>query len=66
MVYAIRNTVVTIKLIADASNVSWRTWINTLNTCLTPIELPELGKNGSMVLMRQDGIDYRGALCGFH
>ena len=33
VVYTVGSTVIVIKLLADESNVSWRTWIDALNTC---------------------------------
>ena len=34
VIYTVGSTVVVIKLLSDESNVSWRTWINQLNTCI--------------------------------
>ena len=63
--YAVGSTIVTIKLIADNTNVSWRTWINVFNTCKIPTDRLSLSISGSYLLALQDGVQYKGALCSF-
>ena len=33
VIYTVGSTVVSIKIVANGSNVSWRSWIDSLNTC---------------------------------
>ena len=51
LVYSVGSTIVAIKLLADKSNVSWRTWINFMNTCGATTEPLDLRSSGSSLLV---------------
>lgn len=51
IVYAVGPTIVSIKILAHNSNISWRSWINTLNTCQVNKQTNDLAQIGSTILM---------------
>ena len=63
VVYTVGSTVVTIKLLAQGSKISWRTWIDALNTCHATTQPLELHSLFSLLVVRQDLYDYVGAIC---
>ena len=65
VIYSVGSTVIVIKLLADLSNVSWRTSINTLNTCHATTQPLELRLSDSMLIIKQDNLYYRGPMCNY-
>jgi len=65
VVYVVSSTVVTISIIADKSNLGWRTWINALNTCKVTKTSLQLWNIGNTLIVLQEGVFYRGGVCSY-
>ena len=65
MVYAVGSTIVSIKLVADASNVGWRTTINSANLC-DEMGMLTLDGTDSMLVVGSHGKNYFIEMCGYH
>ena len=65
MFYAVGSTIVNIKLIADASNVGWRTSVNSANLCDSEGMLTLSGTNSKLVVGAH-GKNYYTDVCGYH
>lgn len=65
VVYTVGSTVIAIKILADQSNVSWRTFINPLNTCHPTSQPLGLLHTGSLLIVIQDEYDYYGSMCSY-
>lgn len=64
--YMVGSTAVTIKILAQDYRISWRTWINVMNTCQATTQSLEVHSVGPLIVVRQDEFDYVGALCTSH
>lgn len=63
--YAVGSTIVSIKLVADASNVGWRTTINSANLC-DGVGMLTLASTASTLVVGAHGKNYFTTVCGYH
>ena len=63
--YAVGSTIVEIKLVADSSNVAWRTTINIDNLC-DDVGMLALEGTDSILIASAHGKSYFIQKCGYH
>ena len=65
VMYAVGSTIVEVKLVADASNVAWRTTINVANLC-DDVGMLSLDGTDSILVVSAHGRSYFMQRCGYH
>lgn len=65
VMYAVGSTIVEIKLVADKSNVGWRSIINVANLC-DDVGLLSLDGTDSILIVSAHGKSYYMQRCGYH
>ena len=65
VLYAVGSTIVDIKLVADASNVAWRTSINVANLC-DEMGMLTVSSTDSVLVVGAHGKNYFVQMCGYH
>ena len=65
VMYAVGSTIVEVKLVADASNVAWRTTINIANLC-DDVGMLRLDGTDSILVVSAHGKSYFLHKCGYH
>ena len=63
--YAVGSTIIEIKLVADKSNVGWRSTINVANLC-DDVGLLSLDGTDSILIVSAHGKSYFMQKCGYH